>query len=180
MRAVLEERGLDCSRHRARRVRRSDYDAYDLIIGMDEENRWDLSRLFHGDPDGKLHNLNEYAGLGDQDIADPWYTRNFSGCLEEMERACYGLFEELTGVVFLDFRHSADIPALYEELRSKMEWEPWYGENLDALYDILTGLPHRGHRFVLLLPEEGAPAEVRLYAERIRRVFQDSEEEIGE
>ena len=180
MRAVLEERGLDCSRHRARRVRRSDYDAYDLIIGMDEENRWDLSRLFHGDPDGKLHNLNEYAGLGDQDIADPWYTRDFSGCLEEMERACYGLFEELTGVVFLDFRHSADIPALYEELRSKMVWEPWYGENLDALHDILTGLPHRGRRFVLLLPETDAPPEVRLYAERIRRVFQDSEEEIVE
>ena len=180
MRAVLEERGLDCSRHRARRVRRSDYDAYDLIIGMDEENRWDLSRLFHGDPDGKLHNLNEYAGLGDQDIADPWYTRDFSGCLEEMERACYGLFEELTGVVFLDFRHSADIPALYEELRSKMVWEPWYGENLDALHDILTGLPHRGRRFVLLLPETDAPPEVRLYAERIRRVFQASEEEIVE
>ena len=180
MRAVLEERGLDCSRHRARRVRRSDYDAYDLIIGMDEENRWDLSRLFHGDPDGKLHNLNEYAGLGDQDIADPWYTRDFSGCLEEIERACYGLFEELTGVVFLDFRHSADIPALYEELRSKMAWEPWYGENLDALHDILTGLPHRGRRFVLLLPETDAPPEVRLYAERIRRVFQDSEEEIVE
>ena len=180
MRAVLEERGLDCSRHRARRVRRSDYDAYDLIIGMDEENRWDLSRLFHGDPDGKLHNLNEYAGLGDQDIADPWYTRDFSGCLEEMERACYGLFEELTGVVFLDFRHSADIPALYEELRSKMAWEPWYGENLDALHDILTGLPHRGRRFVLLLPETDAPPEVRLYAERIRRVFQDSEEENAE
>ena len=180
MRAVLEERGLDCSRHRARRVRRSDYDAYDLIIGMDEENRWDLSRLFHGDPDGKLHNLNEYAGLGDQDIADPWYTRDFSGCLEEMERACYGLFEELTGVVFLDFRHSSDIPALYEELRSKMAWEPWYGENLDALHDILTGLPHRGRRFVLLLPETDAPPEVRLYAERIRRVFQASEEEIVE
>ena len=180
MRAVLEERGLDCSRHRARRVRRSDYDAYDLIIGMDEENRWDLSRLFHGDPDGKLHNLNEYAGLGDLDIADPWYTRDFSGCLEEMERACYGLFEELTGVVFLDFRHSADIPALYEELRSKMAWEPWYGENLDALHDILTGLPHRGRRFVLLLPETDAPPEVRLYAERIRRVFQASEEEIVE
>ena len=153
MRVLLEERGLDCSRHRARRVRRSDYDTYDLIIGMDKENRWDLSRLFHGDPDGKLHNLNEYAGLGDLDIADPWYTRDFSGCLEEMERACYGLFEALTGVVFLDFRHSADIPALYEELRSKMAWEPWYGENLDALHDILTGLPHRGSRFVLMLPE---------------------------
>ncbi len=180
MRVLLEERGLDCSRHKARRVRRSDYDAYDLIIGMDEENRWDLSRLFHGDPDGKLHNLNEYAGLGDLDIADPWYTRDFSGCLEEMERACYGLFEALTGVVFLDFRHSADIPALYEELRSKMAWEPWYGENLDALHDILTGLPHRGSRFVLMLPDEDAPAEVRLYAERIRRVIEDSEERAAE
>ena len=180
MRVLLEERGLDCSRHRARRVRRSDYDAYDLIIGMDEENRWDLSRLFHGDPDGKLHNLNEYAGLGDLDIADPWYTRDFSGCLEEMERACYWLFEALTGVVFLDFRHSADIPALYEELRSKMAWEPWYGENLDALHDILTGLPHRGSRFVLMLPDEDAPAEVRLYAERIRRVIEDSEERAAE
>ena len=180
MRVLLEERGLDCSRHRARRVRRSDYDAYDLIIGMDEENRWDLSRLFHGDPDGKLHNLNEYAGLGDLDIADPWYTRDFSGCLEEMERACYGLFEALTGVVFLDFRHSADIPALYEELRSKMAWEPWYGESLDALHDILTGLPHRGSRFVLMLPGEDAPAEVRLYAERIRRVIEDSEERAAE
>ena len=180
MRVLLEERGLDCSRHTARRVRRSDYDAYDLIIGMDEENRWDLSRLFHGDPDGKLHNLNEYAGLGDLDIADPWYTRDFSGCLEEMERACYGLFEALTGVVFLDFRHSADIPALYEELRSKMAWEPWYGENLDALHDILTGLPHRGSRFVLMLPGEDAPAEVRLYAERIRRVIEDSEERAAE
>ncbi len=180
MRVLLENRGLDCSRHRARRVRRSDYDANDLIIGMDAENRWDLSRLFHGDPDGKLHNLNEYAGLGNLDIADPWYTRDFSGCLEEMERACYGLFEELTGVVFLDFRHSADIPALYEELRSKMAWEPWYGENLDALHDILTGLPHRGSRFVLLLPDEDAPAEVRLYAERIRRVIEDSEERAAE
>ena len=180
MRVLLEERGLDCSRHRARRVRRSDYDAYDLIIGMDEENRWDLSRLFHGDPDGKLHNLNEYAGLGNLDIADPWYTRDFSGCLEEMERACYGLFEALTGVVFLDFRHSADIPALYEELRSKMAWEPWYGESLDALHDILTGLPHRGSRFVLMLPGEDAPAEVRLYAERIRRVIEDSEERAAE
>ena len=180
MRVLLENRGLDCSRHRARRVRRSDYDAYDLIIGMDAENRWDLSRLFHGDPDGKLHNLNEYAGLGNLDIADPWYTRDFSGCLEEMERACYGLFEELTGVVFLDFRHSADIPALYEELRSKMAWEPWYGESLDALHDILTGLPHRGSRFVLMLPGEDAPAEVRLYAERIRRVIEDSEERAAE
>ena len=61
-----------------------------------------------------------------------------------------------------------------------MAWEPWYGENLDALHDILTGLPHRGSRFVLMLPDEDAPTEVRLYAERIRRVIEDSEERAAE
>ena len=176
MRRVLEARGLNCDGKTARKVRRSDYDAFDLIIGMDDENRWDLSRLFHGDPEGKLHNLNEYVGRGDEEIADPWYTRDFSGCLDEIELACAALFEHLTGIIFIDFSACADIPALYSELRQKMAWESWYGENLDALYDILTGLPHRGRHFVLTPPAEDAPVEVRLYAERILRVFQDYEE----
>ena len=180
MRRVLEDHGLSCAGKTARKIRRGDYEAWDLIIGMDEENRWDLSRLFHGDPAGKLHNLNEYVGRADKDIADPWYTRDFSGCFEELETACYALFESLTGVVFLDFSACADIPALYGELRSKMAWEPWYGENLDALYDILTGLPHAGRHFVIIPPAEDAPAEVRLYSERIMRVFQDYEKGISE
>ena len=180
MRRELESRGYSCAGKTARRVRRNDYDYYDLIIGMDEENRWDLSRLFHGDPEGKLHNLNEYLGLGNEEIADPWYTRRFAACLDEIEQACEALFEELTGYVFLDFTSCADIPALYAELRHKMEWESWYGENLDALHDILTGLPHRGRHFVLMLPDNDAPAEVRLYAERIRRVFHDYEEDLSE
>ena len=180
MRRVLESRGYYCDGKTARRVRRSDYDTYDLIIGMDEENRWDLSRLFHGDPAGKLHNLNEYVGRGNEEIADPWYTRDFSGCLDEIELACTALFEHLTGVVFIDFSKCADIPALYSELRHKMAWEEWYGENLDALYDILTGLPHRGCHFVLTPPAEDAPAEVKLYGERILKIFQDYEEGISE
>ena len=56
----------------------------------------------------------------------------------------------------------------------KRQGEPGYGENLDALYDVLTGLPHRGTRFVLRMPLNDAPTEVRLYAGRIRRVFEDA------
>lgn len=178
MRRLLEERGLDCSSNTARRVRRNDYDSFDLIIGMDEENRWDLSRLFHGDPEGKLHSLNEYVGRDGEDIADPWYTRDFSSCLAEIETACAALFEKLSGVVFLDFSSCADIPALYAELRHKMAWQDWYGDNLDALHDILTGLPHQGHRFVITEPAADAPVDVRLYAERILKVFRDYEERI--
>ena len=174
MRQLLEERGLDCSGKTARRVRRSEYDDWDLVIGMDEENLWDLRRIFHGDPEGKLHTLLEYVGRGDEEIPDPWYTRDFSGSLAEIELACYGLLESLSGVIFLDFSSCGDIPSLYAELRDKMQWENWYGENLDALYDVLTGLPHRGTRFVLVMPTEDSPSEVRIYAEKILSVFQEA------
>ena len=173
MRKLLESKGFDCSGKTARRVRRTDYDSFDIIIGMDEENRWDLSRLFHGDPDGKLHNFLEYLGRPDEDIPDPWYTRDFSGCLTVIEDACAALLEELSGTVFLDFSGCGTISELFSELRHKMAWEDWYGENLDALYDILTGLPHRGTSFVITPPLEDAPAEVRMYAERILRIFED-------
>ncbi len=174
MRRVLEEQGYDCSGKTARKVRRSDYSKYDLIIGMDEENSWDLRRIFHGDPDGKLHSLLEYGGRGAEEIPDPWYTRDFSGSLLAIEEACQGLLEKLSGVVLIDFSGCGDLSELYAELREKMGWEDWYGENLDALYDILTGLPHRGKRFVLTMPSEDAPAEVRLYAERIQSVFEEA------
>jgi ribonuclease inhibitor len=83
-------------------------------------------------------------------------------------------------VFLLDGKDMTSREVAFRKIQEVMKFPEYFGQNLDALYDILTGLPHRGRRFVLLLPEEDAPAEVRLYAERIRRVFQDSEEEIGE
>ncbi len=174
MRRVLEKRNYDCTGKTARRVIRSDYDQFDLIIGMDDENIWDLRRLFHGDPDGKLHTLLEFVDRPYEEIPDPWYTRDFSGCLDEIELACSGLMEALTGVVFLDFSSCADISDLYTELRRKMNWAGWYGENLDALHDILTGLPHRGNRFIITPPGNDEPEEVRLYAENTSSVFLES------
>ena len=171
VRRLLSAHGLDCSGKTARRIRRSDYQSYDLIIGMDEENLWDMRRSFGGDPDGKLRNLLDYAGRPGEAVADPWYTRDFQQSWDDICEGCVGLLEELTGTVLLDFTLCADIPDLFQELRHQMAWEDWYGENLDALYDVLTGLPHRGRRFVLTLPAEDAPAEVRLYAQRILSVF---------
>ena len=95
MRRVLEQRNYDCTGKTARRVIRSDYDQFDLIIGMDDENIWDLRRLFHGDPDGKLHTLLEFDDRPYEEIPDPWYTRDFSGCLDEIELACSGLFRHV-------------------------------------------------------------------------------------
>ena len=71
MRRVLSAHGLDCTGKTARQIRRSDYESFDLLIGMDEENLWNMRRIFHGDPEGKLHNLLEYAGRPHDAIADP-------------------------------------------------------------------------------------------------------------
>ena len=174
MRRVLSEHGIDCTGKTARQIRRADYDDYDLLIGMDEENMWNMRRKFHGDPDGKLKNLLDYAGREGEAVADPWYTRDFVQTWDDVLEGCEALLTALTGTVFVDFTCSAEIGELYQELREKLQWEDWYGQNLDALYDILTGLPHRGTRFVLRMPLADAPVEVRLYAGKIRRVFADA------
>ena len=174
MRRVLHEHRIACGGKTARQLRRSDYEDYDLLIGMDEENLWNMRRLFHGDPSGKLRNLLDYAGRTGEAIADPWYTRDFEQTWRDVLEGCEALLTALTGTVFVDFTACAEIGELYQELRQKLQWEDWYGENLDALYDVLTGLPHRGSRFVLRMPLEDAPSEVKLYARRIRRVFADA------
>ena len=171
---LLEERGLDCSRHRARRVRRSDYDAYDLIIGMDEENLRDMRRIYGGDPDGKISLMMDWAGFPGRAVSDPWYTRDFERAYGDIRLACEGLLYQLSGTVVVDFSLCWDIPTLYGEIRNKLQWQDWYGENLDALYDVLTGLPHRGERFLLIMPPENSPQDARLYARRIRQVFEEA------
>jgi len=178
MRRVLAAHGISSAGKTARQLRRADYEYYDLLIGMDEENLWNMRRLFQGDAKGKLRNLLDYAGRPGEAIADPWYTRDFEGTWDDVDEGCRALLETLTGTVFLDFSECADIPALYRELREKMAWADWYGENLDALYDVLTGLEHKGSRFVLKLPLDDAPPEVRLYMRRMLSVFRDAGVEI--
>ena len=60
-RRKLQEHGIACDGKTARQVRQADYDKFDLIIGMDEENMYNLHRLFHGDPEGKLSLLMDYT-----------------------------------------------------------------------------------------------------------------------
>lgn len=75
---------------RARQLRRTDYDAFDLIIGMDEANMRNMGRMLGGDPAGKLHKMLEFAG-STRDMADPWYTGDFDTTYEDVCDGCRGL-----------------------------------------------------------------------------------------
>lgn len=52
--------------------------------------------------------------------------------------------------VILDLAKCRTLQEAYDEMRSKMEWLDWYGENLSALWDILTGLLYKGDDFIIL------------------------------
>ncbi len=100
--AKLKEHGigtgdneLGVSQKRARLTSRTDYDKFDYIIGMDSANIRTLTRLFGGDPEGKVHKMLDYTDR-DGDVADPWYTGNFDATWRDVSEGCQGLFDSLT------------------------------------------------------------------------------------
>ncbi len=174
VRALLERRGIGCADKTVRLMKPADYEDFDLLIGMDEYNlRW-MRRVVGADPAGKLHLLLEYAGRPGEAVADPWYTRDFEAAWDDVTAGCRGLLETLTGTKLIDFIGCERREELYAVLRREMRWEKWYGGNLDALWDVLTGLPHEGERFTIALPRKDSPAYE--YAQKIRAVFNEAEE----
>ena len=173
VRRMLDERGIDCSGKFVRLLRAGDYEAFDLIIGMDAYNLRNMRRLLGEDEAGKLRLLLDYADRPGESVADPWYTRNFEAAWADVTEGCRGLLAALTGARVVDFAGCETRGALYEALRASMDWEPWYGENLDALWDVLTGEEPKDAHWVLALPREDSPAYE--YAARIRAVFGEAD-----
>lgn len=90
----LAEEGISVEGKVAKRLRKEDYDNFDLIIGMDAENMRDMGRLFGSDPAGKVYKMLEFAGI-DRDVADPWYTGNFDATYDDVHAGCVGLLSWL-------------------------------------------------------------------------------------
>ena len=86
----LRRAGVPVGAHRARQVRRDEYDSWGLIVYMDGENRRGLARIFGGDPAGKCRALLSFAGM-DRDVADPWYTGDFDATYRDVLAGCQAL-----------------------------------------------------------------------------------------
>ena len=96
MKRALQESGYRCELHAARQTVREDYGRYDYLIGMDEENLYDMRRIYGGDPEGKISLLRAWAGEPGAEIDDPWYTRDVRGALRQIEAGCRGILRALT------------------------------------------------------------------------------------
>ncbi|MCM1495840.1 MAG: low molecular weight phosphotyrosine protein phosphatase [Bacteroides sp.] len=93
-RKELARHGISCDGKRAVQLTKADYQGYDYLIGMDYQNLRNMHRILGGDPERKLHLLLDYTGQPG-DIADPWYTGDFTRTFRDIEIGCKGLLERL-------------------------------------------------------------------------------------
>lgn len=101
--ATAAGHGVDISGQRARRIEPADFDRFDLILAMDQDNLKNLRRAAPAEALGRLHLFNTLALDRGTDIPDPYY-----GGHEDFE-AVYTML--LTGC-------NALLPRLGRELRA--------------------------------------------------------------
>ena len=88
----LSEHGISCKGKTARQMTRSDYDRFDLLIGMDDWNIHNMTCICGGDPERKIHRLMDFTERKG-DVEDPWYTRDFETTWKDVSEGCQCLLE---------------------------------------------------------------------------------------
>ena len=88
-RAELARHGIACAGHAAHQITRRELEYYDRIYYMDASNARYLQRLFG--PDAAI-----CRPLLNRDVADPWYTGNFTATWNDILEGCTAILEECT------------------------------------------------------------------------------------
>ena len=92
--AELARHGLSCDGKRAVQLQKSDYDKYDLFIGMDSANIRNMLRIFGGDSGRKVRKLMDDTDRGG-DVADPWYSGRFDVAYRDIYDGCTALLNTI-------------------------------------------------------------------------------------
>ena len=90
----LLKHGISCEGKRSARLALSDYEKYDLFVGMDSANIRNMKAMLGGDPEGKIHKLMDYTARGG-DVADPWYTDRFDIAYRDIYEGCAAMLKEI-------------------------------------------------------------------------------------
>ena len=86
-RRELNRHGIRCDGHHARQITRADLAEYDYIYYMHSYNRRNLARMF---PD-----YHDFLSFLDRDVADPWYSGEFTQTWADVQEGCQRILEEL-------------------------------------------------------------------------------------
>ena len=88
-RRELQKHGIRCDGHAAHQITRRELEEYDYLYYMDSSNGRYLRRLF-GDEAAKCQPLLSH------DVADPWYTGDFTETWNDVLEGCSRILEELS------------------------------------------------------------------------------------
>ena len=86
-RREMQRHGVACDGHRARQITQADVDKFDHLFYMDGSNARYLARMFPGET--------KFRPLLNRDVADPWYTGNFTDTWDDICEGCRKIMEEL-------------------------------------------------------------------------------------
>ena len=100
-RRMLASHGIDCSGKTARQMTVADYNHYDYIVLMDQNNlrnlRWILPRDIYERETRepcKISLLMDWAGKS-RDVADPWYTGDFEATWRDVNEGCKAMLQAI-------------------------------------------------------------------------------------
>jgi protein-tyrosine phosphatase len=93
-REELAKHGISTDGKRAVQLKREDADNYDMFIGMDSANIRNMYKILGEGCKGKITKLLDYTDRGG-DVADPWYTGNFSLTYKDVTEGCEALLKKL-------------------------------------------------------------------------------------
>lgn len=92
---MLRQHGIAPTGFTSSRVKRTDFDACDFLIAMDDNNLVELERLFGRHPEKifKLTDLIPESGM--DHVPDPWYTGDFAETYRLCQAGCSALLAKL-------------------------------------------------------------------------------------
>ena len=93
-RQKLTKENIPFTQRSARQITSDDYQKFDYLIGMDDENIFNMRRRWNNDPENKIFLLLEFAGKT-REITDPWYTGNFENTYSDIVEGCNGLMKKI-------------------------------------------------------------------------------------
>ena len=91
---MLTSKGVPFEHRAARQMTLADYAFYDYIVCMDQSNlRW-LRYIIGDDTDHKVSLMLAWAGKT-RDVADPWYTGDFTQAYNDILEGCQAMLNQL-------------------------------------------------------------------------------------
>ncbi len=91
---AAREHGFDISDQRSRVIRSEDFEAFDLILCMDEQNLEDVERRRPAGSTTPVRLLTEFrTDCSPRDVPDPYYTSQFNPVIKIIEDCMPGLLD---------------------------------------------------------------------------------------